>query len=540
MTATTDSPAPPSPDGRTPDQERVAEALLTCVSGPAAAAQLGMDPTTFRRHVRDLHRRYGVDGAPPLVHALLTDGLRPPAIDSPLPGLDDVQLRLIPAIARWSHPRDIAAAALIPAADTPARIKQLLRTAQASNGADLVRRMHAWGLLGAHRSANTTEAAPQSHADLVVLAERHVRAAAARQWPGHGIRLDLLPALHSVVFLVHLAEHRFVAKYTLAGTCLSTLLHGLHGTRDNIRRQQAAYRQTRRTREFRQERDLQALGQAGIAVTAPAGVVDGVLFTQTPTLTTLSDVLREHPQRAARALTHVADILNATATKRLLPNSRTPAPSPIIQGLRRLQFPAPWAAQLARTDAPQAPAALSADILTTAQGGLLNRLEQLPVAPRPQYGHLQPDHILCPGHPSHTPTLISPALHFGPRGADLARLISRTHLDLLTCPAAAPPVVAALTALVTARSRQVARPDRRAWLTGVLHLWLADTLNALADTLLAHPDMPLPPQSQGITQHFHRAHSLLRVLRRASTMAICDPHKAWNYALQQTAHTIAD
>ncbi|WP_051853136.1 hypothetical protein [Streptomyces aureocirculatus] len=527
---------PPPPVSLTDDERKVAQALVCGTSANTTAARLGMDITAYRGHERALAVRFGVEGRLPLVHALCCHRPQPPAGDARLPSLDASELLLLRALVSYPAQEDIAAAALITLTEVRPRRSRLVRVTGADNTADLVRRAHAWGMLGPHPSYAPARSPAGLHTapacpDLLVWAESEMRGVINRCWPHRRVRVGaVIPSLTSIVRTVHVDGQVLVAKYQPLGAPLHSLTRGTYGSAANIRRQQVAYRLSDNSNERVQHRHLTSLRTAGLSVAAPTQAVGGFLFTEHVPGPTLSHVLKDDPAHAATVLTRVLRSTGPTLHDTLL-DRNTLCASPIIKGLRGLQPDTASAHHLAHSAATQ-PAPHLITQITHAARTLLPRIEKLPRSPRPLYGNLHTDHIIC--HDADRETLLSPLLHFGPRGADLAQLISRCTLDLLACPTATAKLITdALRKAVTDHSRAIPRPARASWLLDVLCLWHADTLNAVAAALLAPPGMRLPHQAHSILQHLSRVSALLTALRRATSTR--DPQPAWLYMLNHLA-----
>ncbi|GGV50584.1 helix-turn-helix transcriptional regulator [Streptomyces spectabilis] len=530
---TTTSPSGEAPLAElTPDQQRVADAYLHTPSATRVARDTGLSAPTVHKHLRSICRAYGLTAPQPtrsnLLHALLSHSERPAAPGHPAPALEPADCRLIRAVAEQSTPQTIAAAALLHPKHVEERIKHLQRKMGVSNRGEIVRRAHAWHLLGpftpAASSAPSTHAAPL-YSDLATFAEERILDAARQAWPDHEASiLTAIPASTGIVRTVQAGPYTVVAKYDFLGAPMAELLLGLHGSWDTIQHQIAAYQQSPDTRARIQQRELRLLAQARPGLCPPAWHSQGTLFTTLTCTTTLSDLFKTNPPLAIVCMARAVKAARTAVTGKLVDASWRSAPScSLTRALRRFQPSTPWTSQLERA-AQQSTCALIDQITSTA-AVLLPELERLPFKERPVFGHLQPDHI---GYPEQTqePLLLSPALHHSVHGADLARLISRTNLDFLTCPPHyAATMLPLLKHLVTEHIAAVPRPQQEERLRTLLQLWLADTLTATASSLMAPRDMPQPQQARSIAAHPDRVQRLLHELHAALDSP--DPRKAW-------------
>ncbi|MEV0442971.1 hypothetical protein AB0I84_15740 [Streptomyces spectabilis] len=421
---------------------------------------------------------------------------------------------------------------------------KLQRTAGASNKPELVRLAHAWGLLGPCHPASDhvpPSQSPPRYADLVALAEDQIRQACRELWPEQDCSLlSAIPSSTGIVRKVRIGKQQYAATCDLLAAPLAELLLGIHGSKDCIRAQMDAYLPSPHAQACIQERQQHLLAEGGLPVPT-AAVAAGVLFTSWTSSPTASDLLKSDPARAMAVMTHALSLLPSVLTDKLMHNARDMVMAcPITQGLRRLQPSTPWAAALADSAASRLHPRLAQLIATSAQD-LLPKVVRLSHQRRPVYGALQPDHIVCPD-PGSAPMLLSPALHYGAPGGDVARLISRTTLEVLAGPRLlAVPVTHCLRKLVSASIMRVTPTQRGAWLYDLLQLWFADTLITVATSMISLAGMPPSQPHQSIKEHLVRVQALLAALRHALTMR--DPQRAWLSALHQVdslTHVLPD
>ncbi|MGH4018672.1 MAG: hypothetical protein ACRDT0_05400 [Pseudonocardiaceae bacterium] len=160
-------------------------------------------------------------------------------------------------------------------------------------------------------------------------------------------------------------------------------------------------------------------------------------------------------------------------------------------------------------------------------------LRRLP-APVVIYGDLKPKHVLLDA--CGRQTWIDPGLQRGDPAAELAKLLSRIALLLITTPPSGGRVDAigvAMDLLVTSFVARHPRPDGITALRRLVVLWLADWANYLASGLSVPPDvaLPLPPMLLDATG---QAQPLLRLACEVAASVTVDPARAWGTALAGT------
>jgi hypothetical protein len=143
------------------------------------------------------------------------------------------------------------------------------------------------------------------------------------------------------------------------------------------------------------------------------------------------------------------------------------------------------------------------------------------------YGDLKPDHVLL--QPAGSQTWIDPGLQRADPAAELAKLVSRTVLLLVTTPPArdrTSAILDALDQLLTEFLRHHA-PAETHTLRRLLALWLADWSNYLATGLSLPPGVLLPLLAAAA-----RARALLLVATDVAAHLVTNPDHAWYLALQ--------
>jgi hypothetical protein len=138
----------------------------------------------------------------------------------------------------------------------------------------------------------------------------------------------------------------------------------------------------------------------------------------------------------------------------------------------------------------------------------LRRVRLLPAqtaSPVLVYGELKPEHVIFPDGPAGQPQFIDPGLSHGRPSGDVAKLISRTALRLLS---AGPgqrtrtaELVAGIDRFAQRRTAALAPKTSRTWQREVLVLWLMDTTNLLSTLLSAPPGLPLNERARALADH---------------------------------------
>ncbi|MER5887787.1 hypothetical protein ABT160_28560 [Streptomyces sp. NPDC001941] len=370
-----------------------------------------------------------------------------------------------------------------------------------------------------------------------------VDSAVRQLWPDDTItRLTPVPSLNSLLYRVDVEDRRLVAKVPVMGVPVATALRGTYGPLEQLQSRMRAHLATTAPPTHAQHTHLKHLTAAGLPAAGAAGYARGVLFTPaSPDTEPLADLLREEPCRATdllpRALAAVAPVSGGA-----LPPVTAPGCQITNRLLHGLSAQSTWRYHLQRTDRiPTSTLATIEPVITASMRTLIPLVRELPGRPVLTFGALQPDHLLYDDTRDQL-TLLSPALQWSNPYADLARLISRTTLLILTdSPATAVGRKYVLTALAHLLDDQAARqsPERGAqMLRAVLALWAADTAHHLVSILSTPSDLPLGVTDSAVATHCRLMCTLLHRVTTAAALDPPHPQAAWHdlFATLNTLH----
>lgn len=379
----------------------------------------------------------------------------------------------------------------------------------------------------------------------------HARAAvetvATRLWTSEKVHVG--PQLSSVtnyVTLLQVGGQSFVAKYSLLGASLVSIVRGQRGTWPKVETSQQGYVAdpgAQLAREYAQLRILSAVARRdAVPLRVPKVIAyeAGVLITVAVTAPSLSTELLFGNQRPDDLLSHVANTArrlqrafgHGHPTLRATLMSR---PHSSIADTYTRKFLSPshpweylstlgegWAGPSERRDVRE--------LLTTLRS-VLSPLLRPVAAPAVIYGDLKPDHILL--EPAGSSTWIDPGLQCADPAAELAKLMSRTLLLLVTALPARDRTSAILDALDRLLTEFLGHhaPDETHTLRRLLVLWLADWSNYLATGLSLPPRVPLPLPPT-LLAAAARARALLLVATDVAAHLVTNPNHAWTVALQ--------
>lgn len=377
-------------------------------------------------------------------------------------------------------------------------------------------------------------------------AKTAVETVATRLWAGESVRVGpQLPSVTNYVALLRVGGRSFVAKYSLLGTSLVSVVRGLRGAWPEVETSQQDYLADPRAHLAREHAQLRVLANVARRSAVPLHVPQvityeaGVLITVEIAAPSLATELLSGSQRPDELLSHVAD-----TTRRLQRALGTghPAlragllsnPHSSIAGTYARKFLNPRHARDYLTALGQGWAGTTdrreiQESLTRLRSVLSPLLR--PIAPPMViYGDLKPEHVLL--EPAGSQTWIDPGLQRAEPAAELAKLVSRTALLLVTTQPARDQTSAILDALdqvLTDFLRCHARTEVDT-LRRVLVLWLADWSNYLATGLSLPPQvlLPLPPTLLAAAA---RARALLMVATDVAAHLLTNPAHAWCVAL---------
>ncbi|MGH3872808.1 MAG: phosphotransferase [Pseudonocardiaceae bacterium] len=373
-----------------------------------------------------------------------------------------------------------------------------------------------------------------------------VESVATRLWAGESVCVGpQLPSVTNYVTVLRVGGRSFVAKYSLLGTSLVSVVRGLRGTWPEVKTSQRAYvanPQGLLAREHAQLRALATVARRGALPLRVPQIITyeaGVLITVAVAAPSLSTELLRGSQHPGRLLTHVAD------TARRLQcafNAGNPAlgavmssnPHSSIAGtyVRKFLSPRRTHDYLAALGDGWAGPAERREIQNS-----LNELRSVPssllcptAAPVVIYGDLKPEHVLL--ETAGWQTWVDPGLQRADPAAELAKLVSRTALLLVTTQPPADRTSTILDALDQRVTEFLSRESRgnMHMLRRLLALWLADWSNYLATGLSLPPQvpLPLPPMLLAATT---QSRALLLLATDIAAQLVTNPAHAWCVAL---------
>lgn len=366
------------------------------------------------------------------------------------------------------------------------------------------------------------QAIPPPGAVLSYAAEQTVRAI-EELWPAATVRLgDVAPSVTSYVQQVDVDGRRLFAKLSIQGVSLVSVLRGTCGDWETVKAAQAAYRSSPGALLRREMVQLKALSTAGLRVPRVAGYASGVLFTREVSGPTLADVLASEPYRTTELLAQAVDELapplqHAGVVDRV---DQAPIGERSISGTFLRKFNGlSGSTYLQQTG--------HSDVLT----GVVSRLRKAKAHPAPSnlpviFGDLKPEHVVFAEHGQLV--FLDPGLQRGQPGADAAKLISRTLLNLVCTPPSQDDtrtMLAGIADFVAQMIDRLAEENRDEWLRNLVLMWLMDTTNILTTCLCAPPGLPLPAQASAVVA---RASTVVDMLDHASgTMTSRWPARMW-------------
>jgi Phosphotransferase enzyme family len=377
-------------------------------------------------------------------------------------------------------------------------------------------------------------------------AKTEVETVATRLWAGESVRVGpQLPSVTNYVSSLRVGGRSLVAKYSLLGTSLVSVVRGLRGTWPEVETSQRDYVANSRTQlaqEHAQLRILAAVARRGAVPLRVPKVIAyeaGVLITVAATAPSMSTELLSGSQQPDELLSRVADtarrLQRAFGTGHpALRTSLLSNPHRSIAGTYARKFLNPRHTRDYLIDLGQgwADPADRREIRESMRRvcHVLSLLLRPVAPPMVIYGDLKPEHVLL--EPAGSQTWIDPGLQRADPAAELAKLVSRTALLLVTTQPARDRTSAILNGLdhlLTDFLRRHARAEVDT-LRRVLVLWLADWSNSLATGLSLPPQvlLPLPPTLLAATA---RASTLLMLATDIAAHLVTNPAQAWCVAL---------
>ncbi|MEU9412511.1 phosphotransferase [Streptomyces sp. NPDC048281] len=393
----------------------------------------------------------------------------------------------------------------------------------------------------------TSTALPQT-ADLFALSVDRIHRAAGTLWPGEPLTLgDHVPSVTGYVHRADIGGRNVFAKDSVLGLSLVSVLRGAAGDRDRVRAAQADYASAPGSLLAREAAQLRVLDATGVRVGRCAGYAAGVLFTEPVAGPTLAELIAKDPAQTGHLLGAAVTALEALQRPQVAALVDSAAiPERSIDGTFRRKFNGvSGRLYMSRLGVDQLDER-SRQGLAAVVGVVVARLLKLRLAPPISptvivYGDLKPEHILWPDGPQQAPVFIDPGLARGPAHHDIAKLVSRTVLALLTAAPMDGPAVTAvdgIAAFVAEQTRTLHGSMRGLWLRRLLVTWLMDTVNILSTYLSAPATLPLPEHAQAVIDRIEALCTLLDLVS-ATLAAGTVPDTAWLLALRTVTRTAA-
>ncbi|MFH8441262.1 hypothetical protein ACH4D3_08535 [Streptomyces sp. NPDC018026] len=341
-------------------------------------------------------------------------------------------------------------------------------------------------------------------AEVFVHAAARIHQAAAGIWPGEPVLLDAhVPSVTGYVHRARVGDRVLYGKTSILGVSLVSLLRGTRGSWPTVLQAQQEYEQRPDGLLVREAAQLRILSDpSGPQVCPVAGMRDGVIFTEAVPGPTLTDLLLVMPERTRelmeQPLAELRPLHRPGAARRLDPAGAIGERS--IAGTFQRKFNEGADTYVDDLGAEHCDPETRAAIveLVRASVSRLRRLRMTlpaPVGTSLAFGDLKPEHVVFPAGPDCRPVLLDPGLLRGSPMVDLAKLLSRTVLVLITHrpgPAITRQILAGLALLALTRAGHLSARERRPWLRHLLTLWLIDTLNITTTYLSAPAALPLP------------------------------------------------
>lgn len=393
----------------------------------------------------------------------------------------------------------------------------------------------------------TSTALPQA-ADLFTLSADRIHRAADILWPGEPLTLgDHVPSVTGYVHRASIGGRNVFAKDSILGLSLVSVLRGAAGDRETVRAAQADYASSPGSLLAREAAQLRVLDTSGVRVGRCAGYAAGVLFTEPVTGPTLAELIAEGPARTGDLLAATVTALDALQRPQVVSLVHSAAiPERSIDSTFRRKFNGVsgrlYMSRLGVDRLDERSRQGVAAVISVVVARLLKLRLNPPIAPTViVYGDLKPEHVLWPDGPAEAPVFIDPGLARGPAHHDIAKLVSRTVLALITAPHMDGPAVAVvdgIAAFVAGQTRPLRGALRGLWLRRLLVTWLMDTVNILSTYLSAPAVLPLPEHAQAVIDRTEALCMLLDLVS-ATLTAGTTPDTAWLLALRTVTRAAA-
>jgi hypothetical protein len=352
--------------------------------------------------------------------------------------------------------------------------------------------------------------------------------------------------------LLRVAELSFVAKYSLLGTSLVSVVRGLRGTWPEVEASQRDYLADPQAQLAHEHVQLQILaviarhGAVPLRVPKVIAYEAGVLITVAVRAPSLSaellrgsqcpDELLSRVANTARHLQRTFGIGHPALRTTLLSSPHSSITDTYARKFHNSCHTREYLSALGEGWAGPDERREVRESLTTLRTVLSPLLRPL-APPVVIYGDLKPDHVFLEA--AGYSTWIDPGLHCADPAAELAKLVSRTLLLLVTTPPTrnrASAIITALDELLTTFLRHHT-PAETHTLRRLLALWLADWSNYLTTALSLPPEvlLPLPPTLLAAAA---RARALLLVATDVAAHLVTNSDHAWYLALR-SCHQLA-
>lgn len=371
----------------------------------------------------------------------------------------------------------------------------------------------------------TGGARPVPVARVFEYAVEQITATASELWPDNSVRLgEHVPTLTSYVHRIWVGEHPMVAKYNFLGSSLAAVLRGTHGGWAEIEPAQRRYVHTRDALLAREAEQLYLL--AATRQLRAAGVTDfhnGVLFTAAITKgTPLDELMLAKPQLAPTLLRRAWAPI--TRVHRLPGHDWPAIPERDIVATFSARF---LADTRGTVHLGQARSGIDPEAITGLRY-IIRRLRTFPVTQSRTglvYGEVTPGNIIMTGGEPIYPT---PGMHIAPAIADLAKLVSRLLLTVLSrVPAtnARHHILAGLTDLIRAE-RSTVPIALSAWMVELLTLVARDAANILSTYITAPESSPLPNSAVAVLDRVEAVVPVFELLVTGLVRGL-DPDEIW-------------
>ena len=374
---------------------------------------------------------------------------------------------------------------------------------------------------------------------LFALTADRIHRAAVEEWPDEPVTLGAhIPSVTGYVRRMHIGGREVIAKDSVLGLSLVSILRGVAGDGDQVRAGQAAYATSPTSLLAREAAQLRAMDAASIRVARCVGFRHGVLFTEAVTGPSLLDLVVKDPTRTACLMSGaVRGLAGLQAPSVVAVADGSPIAERGISSTFHRKFNGisgrTYVQRLGVDQLDERTRRGAVAVLST----VIARLLKLRLTPTPDprlvvYGDLKPEHVLFPDGPDERPVFIDPGLSRGAAHTDPAKLASRALLALIATPPldGVTAVAAGIDAFTRAESGLRPPAARALWLRRLMVTWLMDTVNILSTYLAAPSALPLPEHARAVVDSTPALCTVLDSVS-ATLTAGTDPEATWRLAL---------